>query len=351
MKTCLACLEKAYKELAERRAVNRPRTDLYIPSPESPDVYVFKSMEAGLLDSRMVALRLNSDIIRWREREGKTVKEKIPAARGKWVGLILLFSTQNGEPLAIFPDGVVQRMRVAASSALAARYLARGGAQTLGILGSGWQAGAHVPAMCAVRKIAEVYVYSPTQANREDFAQQMERKLGVRTRPVARPEDAAYPADILVAATNSLSRVILPEWLKPGIHVTCVKDSELGETTIRKADRVIIHSRKFLPENYILGFGDEKIEAQDPINLLRSEDKSAPAAVKPPFWLAEPELKDLLTDKVSGRRSEEEVTCFINNVGLGIQFAALGSAVYKEATSKGIGREIPTDWFLESVHP
>jgi hypothetical protein len=47
----------------------------------------------------------------------------------------------------------------------------------------------------------------------------------------------------------------------------------------------------------------------------------------------------------------DEVACFINNIGLGIQFAAVGSAIYTEARARGVGREIPTDWFLESVHP
>lgn len=55
--------------------------------------------------------------------------------------------------------------------------------------------------------------------------------------------------------------------------------------------------------------------------------------------------------KIPGRTAPEEITCFINNIGLGIQFAALGAAVYREARSRGVGREIPTDWFLESVHP
>lgn len=352
MKSCLDLMEKAYRELAEGRAVNRPRTDLYLRSPASPGVYVFKSMEGGSLDSGTVALRLNSDLIRWQEREGKRVKEKIPAAPGgKWVGLVLLFSTETGEPLAIFPDGVLQRLRVAATSGTAARYLARQDASILGILGSGWQASAHVPAMCVARKIEKVFVYSPTQANRKTFAREMERKLDVPVIPVARPEEAARNADILVAATNSISQVIVPQWLRPGIHVTCVKDTELGEDTIRSADRVIIHSRKFAPENYIAGLGDERIEAHDPVDFLNSGGKPSLPAQQPPSWVAAPELKEMVVGRVPGRGSAEEITCFVNNIGLGIQFQALGTAVYREARSKGMGREIPTEWFLESVHP
>ncbi|MBI4490550.1 MAG: hypothetical protein HY694_15815 [Deltaproteobacteria bacterium] len=55
--------------------------------------------------------------------------------------------------------------------------------------------------------------------------------------------------------------------------------------------------------------------------------------------------------KIPGRTAPEEITCFINNIGLGIQFAAVGSAIYSEARAKKIGREVPTEWFLESIHP
>lgn len=351
MEACLECLEKAYRDLARGRAVNRPRTDLYLPTATDQGVYCFKSMEGGLAEERVVALRLNSDVIRWKERGGRTVKEKIPAAaEKKWVGLILLFSAETGEPMAIFPDGVIQGLRVAASSALAARYLAREDSGTLGLLGAGWQARAHVLAMCAVRKIRKIRLYSPTPANRELFAKEMEEKAGVPIEPVDAPEKVARDADILVAATNSVSRVISPEWIEPGLHFTCVKAVELGEDTIGKAQRIVIHARKHAPENYIAGYGDEKIEAHDPIDFLR-EPGSVARKPEKPFWLDAPELKDLIGGKVPGRESSAEATCFVNNIGLGLQFAALGAHVYAEARSRGLGREIPTDWFLETVHP
>ena len=53
-----------------------------------------------------------------------------------------------------------------------------------------------------------------------------------------------------------------------------------------------------------------------------------------------------LSGKAPGRQAAKEITCFNNNIGLGIQFAAIGKAVFDEAKSKGLGREIPTDWFL-----
>ncbi len=352
MDTCLEVLNKAYQQLADGHAVNRPRTDLYLPFPETSGVYAFKSMEAGLFDPKVVALRLNSDVIRWEDRGDRVVKDKIPKAPGgKWVGLVLLFSAETGEPLAIFPDGVIQAYRVAASSAVAARYMAQEDVSCLGMLGSGWQARAHVEAFCKVRSFEKVLVFSPTQANRESFAEEMAAKVDVPVEPCADAAAVAGQSQVLVAATNAITRVIPPEWVRPGLHFTCVKPSELGDETVARADRVVLHTRKAAPENYIAGMGDERVVAHDPLEFLNAADKDAVERPKEPPWVDAPELKDVVSGRVAGRASPEESTCFINTIGLGLQFAAVGGAVYADARAKGVGREIPTEWFLESVHP
>jgi alanine dehydrogenase len=64
-----------------------------------------------------------------------------------------------------------------------------------------------------------------------------------------------------------------------------------------------------------------------------------------------PTLPQLIAGQAQGRTSDEQVTCFLNNIGLGYQFAAVGALVYKKAREKGLGRELPTDWFTEDVHP
>src|SRR5918994_6238604 len=193
MENCLRHLEAAYKDLADGAAVNRPRSDLYLPLTTGGGVYCFKTMEGGLTREKVVALRLNSDVIKWEEKGGRIIKEKVPAAPGnKWVGLVLLFSAETGEPLAIFPDGIIQGIRVAASSGLAARFLARPDAAILGMLGSGWQARAHAQAMCEVRGIKQILVHSPTKANREYFAAEIEKQLGVPVQAVTSAEAVPY---------------------------------------------------------------------------------------------------------------------------------------------------------------
>ena len=353
IKTCIAALENAYRSWDKGTAINRPRTDLVLPSATESGVYAFKSMEAGLYDPPIVAMRVNSDIIRWHQQGGRTIKTKIPSAPGdKYVGLIMLFSTITGEPLAMFPDGVVQRMRVASSSALAARYLAREDSSTLALFGSGWQAGSHLPAMCAVRPLKRVNVYSPTKANLEAFVKELQPKVTAEVRAVESPQDAIRDADIIATTTNSLTRVANADWVKPGLHLTCVRVPELGDDTIRRVDRLVIHVHQHAPLNFVAGYGEEGIHAHDAIDIIRKGPAHAhDVNVEHPFWLSAPDLKDLVTGKAQGRANAEESTCFLNNIGMGLQFAAVGAAVLNEAKAKGVGHEIPTDWFLESVHP
>ena len=178
--TCIDALAKAYGSWCKGTAINRPRTDLVLPSATEAGVYAFKSMEAGLYDPPIVAMRINSDIIRWNQQGGRTIKTKIPAAPGdKYVGLVMLFSTITGEPLAMFPDGVVQRMRVASSSALAARYLARPDAETAAIVGCGVQGRSSLRALAAaLPALRRVRCRDAVAAAAQAFVDEMQVEIG-----------------------------------------------------------------------------------------------------------------------------------------------------------------------------
>ena len=132
MTDCIEVVESGYRDLAAGRGGNRSRAEIISPTKDEGRVYALKSMDGVHGASGCASVRLNSDILSWAEVGGSTRRVKVPAAPGeRYVGLVLLFSTETGEPLAIFPDGVVQRMRVAAVSGLGARYLAREDARTV----------------------------------------------------------------------------------------------------------------------------------------------------------------------------------------------------------------------------
>src|SRR4051795_1663444 len=190
MPECIAVLEEAYVELVEGRGVNRTRSDCITPTTNPDAVYGLKSMDGVIPKFGIGAIRINSDIVTFPKKGNNIVREKVPAApNGRYTGLVLLFSSENGEPLAIFPDGVMQRMRVGAANGLGVKYLARKNASTVGILGCGWQAGAQLMAVCAVREIKRVRAFSPNREHRAAFAREMAEKLSIEIVPVAQPEE------------------------------------------------------------------------------------------------------------------------------------------------------------------
>jgi alanine dehydrogenase len=340
MPECIEALEQAYVELIEGRGVNRTRSDCLTPTSNPDAIYGLKSMDGVIPKFGIGAIRINSDIVTFPKKGNNVVREKVPAANGRYVGLVLLFSSENGEPLAIMPDGVMQRMRVGAANGLGVKYLARSNAQTVGILGCGWQAGAQLMAACAVRKITSVRCFSPTKDRREAFAKDMSALLGVEVTAVDQPEAAIGGADIAMCASNSLDPIFFERWIEPGMHLSSIKLPEIEVSAIKRADRLVLH-----------------VHEQKPIHVS-TRDLALAKEANEHGWSGRgiefdrlPTVPDLITGRAQGRQSDHEVTCFLNNIGLGYQFAAAGAVVYRKAKDSGLGHELPTEWFTEDVHP
>jgi alanine dehydrogenase len=341
MPECIDVLEDAYVELAEGRGVSRTRSDCITPTSRPDAVYGLKSMDGVIPKLGIGAIRINSDIVTFPKRGNNIRREKLPAApNGRYCGLVLLFSTENGEPLAILPDGVMQRMRVGAANGLGVKYLARKDASRVGILGSGWQAGTQLMAVCAVRAIEAIRCYSPNPTNREAFSKQMSAVLGVEVVPVDQTEDAIAGADIVMCATNTLDNVFFERWITPGIHLSSIKRPEIEMKALERADRIVLHSHDASPIH---------VTTSD-LAAEKGKERGWSTAAELDFQKL-PTLPEVITGRAAGRKSEEEVTCFMNNIGLGYQFAAAGAVVYRKAKASGIGHELPTDWFTEDVHP
>src|SRR5512141_2896338 len=169
---CIAVHEAMYADYARGRTLLSPRVDNLAPTSLAGAYYAFKHMGGTWPARRIQALRINSDVITHPVVAGKPRRVKQPLADGRWVGLVLLFSTDTGALLAMFPDGVMQRLRVGAANALAMKHLARADAEVLAIIGSGWQAGAQLMGALAVRSFREVRVYSPNPSSRDAFVAQ-----------------------------------------------------------------------------------------------------------------------------------------------------------------------------------
>jgi alanine dehydrogenase len=342
MAECIDVLEEAYVELAEGRGVSRTRSDSFAPTTREDALYSLKSMDGIIPKFGVGAVRINSDIVTWPKRGNNIRREKVPAAPGnRYVGLVLLFSSENGEPLAIFPDGVVQRLRVGAANGLGVKYLARADAKTVGILGSGWQAGAQLMAACAVRDIESIRCFSPNAENRDAFARQMSEALGIDVVAVAQPEDAIKGADIVMCATNSVDPIFFERWIEPGVHLSSIKIPEIEPKAVKRADRVAIHVQETKPIHV----------ATKGIAPAETSGGRGWATADAIDFAKLPTLPELITGRATGRSSDAEVSCFLNNIGLGYQFAAAGALLYRKAKAAGAGHDLPTDWFTEDVHP
>ncbi len=221
MREFIPVLEDAYVELIEGRGANGPRAELITPTTQRPDgFYSLKSMDGVMPKFGIGAVRINSDILTYAEVDGTRRRDKMPAAPGgRWVGLVLLFDTADGAPLMIAPDGVMQKMRVGATSAIAARRLARPDSRIVALIGAGAQAETQLQGLDALYELADIRVFSPRRDSRERFARMMSAMLGKPVRACDSGEAACRGADIVACATNSLGPVFFKDWIEPGMHV------------------------------------------------------------------------------------------------------------------------------------
>jgi len=339
----ITATETIYRELAEGKAINRPRSQTYMPveSKENPGFrYRFKSQEGSGVDSGVWALRITSDMAGFSFTAGVKRRRILPVATGKrYCGLVILFDLERIEPIAIMPDGVIQKVRVAALSVVGARYLAPDKPKVLGLFGSGWQAGAHLEFLCSEYRFEKVKVYSPNQEHCREFCSKMSVQLGQAIESVDSPRKAVDGSDFIQAATAAWDAVFDGHWVEEGMYVASIggsdasnKRREIDDETIRRADLYVVHSKEVA-------------------RLDQSPDvwEIAQRGIK--TWESIQEVQDLVAGNIKGRTSADQITVFNNNTGAGTQFAAVGAAVLKRARSLGLGREIPTEWFLEDVSP
>src|SRR4051794_27017883 len=227
-------------------------------------------------------------------------------------GTVTLFDGETGAPTAILDASAITEIRTAAVSALATRLLARADARTLGILGAGVQAAAHLEALRLVRDFDDVRVYSPNHAER----------LGERV--AASAEEAIRGADVVVTATNSREPVLERAWLAEGAHVNAVGASaptsrELDTATVAAA-ALFCDSRDSLEHEageYRLALEEGLIDAEH----VRASLGEVAAGLRP------------------GRTGPREITLF-RSLGLGIEDMAAAEHAVDNARRLGLGTEV-----------
>jgi alanine dehydrogenase len=352
MKDTIDALEQAYKDLAEGRAVCRPRIDMRIPTDDPAKLYQWGTMEGGSSSSGYFAIRMKSDVTYETEYGGTRTEEKYCMEPGLFCGLILLINIQNGEPLAFINDGVLQHMRVGADSAIGTKFMARENAAVVGMIGSGGMARSHAESLSHVRNIKRINVYSPTKANREAYAKEVSAQLGVEVVAVSTAQEAHEGADIIAGCTDSTEPVIFGRWIPDGAHVTCVGGKPDGET-MERVDRSLrlgsapapIGMPEMKLHDEVIGY--EAQPADDNPRVLRPKQVLRTHGI-----FAEERavfLEDMLSGTAPGRTSDSQVTYSERGNIQGAQFFAVAGRAYELAKAKGLGNSIPTAWLLQDI--
>jgi ornithine cyclodeaminase/alanine dehydrogenase-like protein (mu-crystallin family) len=350
MAMTLEALEQTQKEITAGNAATMGRIDVYLPCERPESYYRWAVMTGGARRDGFVVARMLSDIVSWPGEKGSQRENKHCIQPGTYFGMLAMFSTRDGMPVAFINDGFLQHMRVAGGAGLGVKYLSRPDSRVVGMIGSGGMARTYLEAFAAVRKITKVKVYSPSRSNAELYAREMGEKFKIEVTPVESAREAVKNTDIVSCCTSSIDPVFKTAWLEPGMHVTDVTWDETEPGFANAVDVAVVMGEStpylenpprgaFYAAHGFLGY------------VAGQPEENAIIPRRPPRQeiLKMPSLADVISGKAKGRAGDAQTSWFLNLGVMGVQFAAVCAAVYNEAKRNGIGTEIPTEWFTQSI--
>jgi ornithine cyclodeaminase/alanine dehydrogenase-like protein (mu-crystallin family) len=235
-----------------------------------------------------------------------------------------LFDGKTGALLALIQADYLGQMRTGAASGVATEYMARPDANEVGLFGSGKQARTQLQAVCKVRRIQRVQVYSRDEERRRAFAAEMTELCQVQVDPVPRPEMAAEDKDIVITATTSREPVLNGHWIAEGTHLNAIGSNFLGKAeidavTVRRCESIVVDSKD-----------QARLEAGDFVQAL--EDGSI-------HWADVHELGQVIVGRYTGRAHPQDVTLF-KSLGIAVEDVAVAARVYAKAQAAGVGRRM-----------
>jgi ornithine cyclodeaminase/alanine dehydrogenase-like protein (mu-crystallin family) len=240
------------------------------------------------------------------------------AGRGGVSFVVVLFDAASHEMIALIEADRLGQYRTGAASGVAAKYLARQGAASLGVFGAGLQAEMQIRCVrAAVPSIEEVVVYSRTPERREEFARRLEAEA-------AEAGQEAAAADVVVTITTSRDPVLRGDWLRAGALV-CAAGANRPQA--RELDNAVLQRAAFVCCDSL---DDAKIESGDLIEPVEQGVLD---------WLEVHELSEVVAGEVEGRHADDDVVVFKSN-GIAAWDVAIAAAAVERARELGLGREL-----------
>jgi len=237
---------------------------------------------------------------------------------------VLLYAADGSGLRAMIEADLLGALRTGAASGLATRLLALPDAETLAVIGTGKQARTQVAAVCAVRPIKRVRVYSRSRERRTAFAFSLADEIGVEAEPVGTAEACVREADVVVTITRSPEPVCRGAWLNEGAHVNAAGANAADRREV-DADAVLRASVRVTDDR-----NQAQIEAAEFRDLVAASRLS---------WNDVQELGDLVTGTVRGRTAASEITLF-KSLGIALEDIAFADLIHRRAVEQGVGRPI-----------
>jgi len=231
------------------------------------------------------------------------------------VAVGMLAEVKTGYPLMISEMTLLTAIRTAATSALAAKYLAKKKASSLSIIGTGAQSEFQVLAMQAALGIERVHYFDIDPAAMKKFKANL-AGFHFDLQPGSGIQPTIEKTDIVTTATadKKQSRVLESAWIEPGMHINgiggdCPGKTEMDVAILDKAKVVIEFAEQTREEGEIQSVADDIVHA---------------------------ELWEIIAGKKPGRESDEEVTLF-DSVGFALEDYAILRYVYQKVREMGVG--------------
>lgn len=238
-------------------------------------------------------------------------------------GIIGLFDTTTGRPLALLDSIEITTLRTAAASALAARLLARPDASTLLICGCGNQGRAHLRALMLVRRLRRVLAHDRSPGQLAAFIREMSAETGFDIEP-AGSIAAAFPScDIGVTCTPARAVVVTAADVRPGQFIAAVGADSEGK---QELDPAILGRSRVVADLAVQAAVMGELQHAIAAKLMAVGDLHA-------------ELGQIVGGQRAGRTSADQLFVF-DSTGTALQDVAAAAMVYQRARVAGRGREL-----------
>ncbi|MEM2227395.1 MAG: alanine dehydrogenase [Candidatus Bathyarchaeia archaeon] len=239
-------------------------------------------------------------------------------------GIIVLADPETGAILAILDATWITLIKTAAASAIATKYLARSDSKTLGLVGAGLQAIAHVEALSYVMDVDKVYVWSRTRETIEKFIKLVSKQHPNLNLIIAETiKEVIENSDVITTLTPSRKPIIMEEWIKEGIHINAMGADAPGK---QELDPKILKKAKIIVDDL------EHNSFSGEINIALTKGLISKKEIYG-------EIGEIILGKKPGRVSQNEVTVF-TSTGIAIQDIAVAEITYKKALKQGFGIKI-----------